>query len=173
MEKAIHHLNDHLAGIRTGRASPALVDTIKVMAYGANTPLNQLAHISVPEARQLVVKPFDLSIVKDIERALLQSGLGLTPQNDGKLLRLSLPPLSGEQRTKLCGKVKEMAESARVAIRNSRRDANKVGDQALKDNKTTEDFNRELHERVQASLKVAEQKIDTILDKKVDEIMND
>ncbi len=173
VEKAIHHLTEHLGGIRTGRASPALVDTIRVEAYGAQSPLNQLAHISVPEARQLMVKPFDPSIMKDIERALLTSDLGLSPANDGKVIRLSLPPLSEEQRTKLVGKVKEMAEAARVALRNSRRDANKHADQAQKDHGLTEDFNRDLHDQVQDLLKKAETRVDEILAKKTEEIMTD
>lgn len=173
VEKALHHLTEHLSGIRTGRASPALVDSIKVEAYGTMTPLNQVAHISVPEARQLLVKPFDLSIIKEIERALLTSDLGLTPANDGKLIRLTLPPLSEEQRKKLVVKVKEMAEQARVALRNSRRDANKHADQALKEHTMTEDINRDLHEQIQESIKKAESRIEEILEKKTNEIMND
>jgi ribosome recycling factor len=173
IDKAVHHLSDHLAGIRTGRASPALVDTIRVEAYGTTSPLNQLAHISVPEARQLVVKPFDASIIKDIERALLMSSLGLTPQSDGKLLRLSLPPLSEEQRRNLAAKVKEMAEATRVALRNSRRDANKHGDQAVKEHRLTDDLNRDLHERIQELLKKAETRVDEILEKKAHEIMTE
>ena len=172
-EKSVQHLVDTLSTIRTGRASPALVDNIKVEAYGASTPLNQLAHISVPEARQLIVKPFDPSIVKDVERAILKSDLGLTPSSDGKLLRLTLPPLSEEQRKKLGAKVKEIAEGARVALRNSRRDANKHADQALKEHKITEDFNRELHERIQEALKASETKIEQVLERKTKEIMTD
>lgn len=173
VDKAIHHLTEHLGGIRTGRASPALVDTIRVEAYGAQSPLNQLAHISTPEARQLMVKPFDASIIKDVERALLTSDLGLTPTSDGKVIRLSLPPLSEEQRKKLVGKVKDMAEQARVALRNSRRDANKHADQAKKDHKMTEDINRDLHDQIQELIKKAETRIDEILEKKTDEIMTD
>ena len=96
LEKAMDHMADQLRTIRTGRAAPALVDQIKVDYYGSPTPLNQLAHISVPEARQLLVKPFDASVIKEIERAILGSDLGLTPNNEGKQLRLVLPPLSEE-----------------------------------------------------------------------------
>ncbi|MCA8944350.1 MAG: ribosome recycling factor [Planctomycetes bacterium] len=173
VEKALHHLTEHLAGIRTGRASPALIDSIKVEAYGTMTPLNQVSHISVPEARQLLVKPFDLSIIKDIERALLTSDLGLTPANDGKLIRLTLPPLSEEQRKKLVVKVKDMAEQARIALRNSRRDANKHADQALKEHHMTEDANHDLHDRIQEIIKTAETKIESILGRKTEEIMTD
>ena len=171
--KAHLHLTEHLRGIRTGRASPSLIDTIKVMAYGTLTPINQVAHISVPEARQLMVKPFDASIIKDVERSLAASNLGLAPSSDGKVIRLSLPALSEEQRQALCGKVREMAETARVALRNSRRDANKHADQGLKDHALTEDLNRDLHDKVQDLLKKAEARIDDILKAKTEEIMTD
>ncbi|MHC4814987.1 MAG: ribosome recycling factor [Planctomycetota bacterium] len=141
MEKAIHHLTDQLRTIRTGRASPALVDTIKADYYGTPTPLNQLAHISVPEPRQLVVKPFDQNALKEIEKAILTSDLGLTPSSDGKLLRLVLPPLSEEQRRKISGKVKEITEASRVVLRNARRDANKASDAAKKAGSLSEDLN--------------------------------
>ena len=101
LEKAMQHMVDQLRTIRTGRAAPALVDTIKVDYYGTPTPMQQLAHISVPEARQLLVKPFDASALKEIERAILASDLGLTPSNEGKQIRLVLPPLSEEQRRKI------------------------------------------------------------------------
>ncbi|MHC5064117.1 MAG: ribosome recycling factor [Planctomycetota bacterium] len=173
LEKAVHHLVDHLKGIRTGHASPALVDSIKVEAYGTLSPLNQLANISVPEPRQLMVKPFDPSIMKDVEKAILTSDLGLMPNSDGKVLRLSLPPLSEEQRGKLAAKVKEIAESSRVALRNARRDANKHADQAKKDSDLTEDQNHDLHDQIQTDLKAAEGRIDEILAKKTKEIMED
>ncbi len=173
VDKSIQHLVDHLSGIRTGRASPALVDTIRVEAYETTSPLNQLAHISVPEARQLLVKPFDASILTQIERAILKSDLGLTPASDGKSLRLVLPPLSGEQRKKLVAKVREIAESSRVALRNTRRDANKSADQALKSHEITEDQNRDLHDEIQTRLKDSEKRIGEILEKKTKEILSD
>ncbi len=172
-EKSVDHLSSTLSSIRTGRASPALIDTLRVDAYGASTPLNQLASISVPEPRQLTVKPFDPSILKDVEKAILASDLGLTPSNDGKLLHLTLPPLSEEQRKKLVVKVKDLAETARVALRNERRDANKKGDQAAQAHDITEDFHRELKDAIQASLKRFEARVDEIVAKKTDEIMND
>lgn len=173
MDKSIHHLRDQLGTIRTGRASPALVDTIRVDYYGTPTPVNQLAHISVPEARQLLVKPFDTSALKEIEKAILTSDLGLTPQSDGKALRLSLPPLSGEQRQKLVARVKELAETAKVALRNERRDANKHADQAKKDGGLTEDANKDLHDQIQEALKRGEAKIEEILKSKTNEILED
>lgn len=173
LDKAIHHLTDQLATIRTGRASPALVDSIRVEYYGTPTPIQQLAHISVPEPRQLLLKPFDATVMKDMERALLKSDLGLTPNSDGKVLRLSLPPLSGEQREKLVAKVKEIAEASRVALRNARRDANKAADAAGKAGGLNEDQNRDLHDAVDTALKKAEKDVSTILDKKSHEIRED
>ena len=173
LDKAVEYLTDQLRTIRTGRASPTLVEGVRVEAYGSLTPLNQVAQISVPEARQLMVKPFDLSIIKEIEKGLLKADLGMPPSNDGKVIRMTLPPLSQEQRKKLVDRVKELAEAARVALRNGRRDANKAADQAHKDGKITEDHNKELHDRVQDTLKKTEGKIDEILDRKTHEIMND
>ena len=173
VEKSIQHLTDQLRTIRTGRAAPALVESIKVDYYGTPTPIQQLAHISVPEPRQLMLKPFDVSVLGEIEKAILQSDLGLSPNSDGKLLRLSLPPLSEEQRKKLAAQVKKMAEESRVALRNERRDANKHADQAKKDGDLTEDLNRDLHESIQDALKKGESRIDDILEKKTKEIMEE
>ena len=171
--KSVQHLAEVLSTIRTGRASPALVDNLRVQAYGTTTPLNQLAHISVPEARQLAVKPFDVSILKDIERAIHASDLGLAPSSDGKMIRLTLPPLSEEQRKKLVAKVREYAENARVALRNERRDANKHADQAFQNHEVTEDLHRELKDRIQDSLKTFEKRVDELLAKKSAEVMSD
>lgn len=173
MDKSVQHLRSQLTTIRTGRASPALVDTIRVDYYGTPTPLNQLANISVPEARQLMLKPFDASILKEMERAILQSDLGLSPDSDGKVLRLVLPPLSGEQRKKLVSKVKELTENARVALRNERRDANKHSDQAQKSGDLTEDDNKQLHEEIQGVLKEHEEGLDQLLAAKSKEILED
>ncbi len=171
LEKTVQHLAEQLRTIRTGRASPALVETIRVDYYGTPTPIQHLAHISVPEPRQLLLKPFDQGALKEMERAILKSDLGLTPSSDGKMLRLTLPPLSEEQRKKLVAKVKELAEASRVALRNERRDANKHADQALKDSKQTEDANRQLHDKIQDALKKGEGRIDDALKKKTAEIM--
>jgi len=122
MEGAIKALNDDLAGIRTGRATPALVERIEVEYYGVPTPLMQLASISVPEPRQLLIKPFDPSTLRAIERAILSSDLGLNPNNDGRSIRLILPPLTEERRRELVKLVHHRVEEARVAIRNVRRD---------------------------------------------------
>lgn len=174
-EKTVKHLREQLGSIRTGRASPTLVDTIRVDYYGSMTPLNQVAHISVPEPRQLMIKPFDASppVMKEIERALFQSDLGLTPQSDGKLLRLMMPPLSGEQRQKLVHKVKDIVEQNRVALRNERREANKHADQMKKDGDLTEDQCKDAHEDIDRELKAADAKMEELLQHKSKEILEE
>ncbi len=122
MKGAIQALEDDLSGIRTGRATPALIERISVQYYGVPTPLQQLASISVPDPRSLLIRPFDPASLRDIERAILSSDLGLTPQNDGKTIRLNLPPLTEERRQELVRLVNTRLEEARVAIRNVRRD---------------------------------------------------
>ncbi len=171
LEKALSHLHDQLRGIRTGRATSTLVDNIRVDYYGTPTPLSQLAGISIPEPRQLVIKPFDGAILQEMSKAIMKSDLGIQPQSDGKLLRLTLPPLSGEQRKKYAGKVKELCEEARVAMRNGRRDLNKQADALKKDGELTEDENRQLHDEIQEALKKYEGKVDEALKHKVDEVM--
>ena len=171
MEKSLQHLTEVLRSVRTARASSALVDNIRVEYYGTPTPIQQLAAVSIPEPRQIVIKPFDASILGEVGKALLKSDLGITPQNDGKVLRLQMPPLSGEQRQKYAAKVKEMCEEARVAMRNGRREMNKRADSDLKAGKLTEDENRKLHERIQEVLKEYEKKLDGVLERKTAEIM--
>jgi len=123
MKGAVQALDEDLGGIRTGRASPALVERLQVEYYGTLTPLIQLASISVPEPRSLLIRPFDASSLKTIERAILASDLGLTPNNDGKTIRLNLPPLTEERRHELVRVVHNRVEEARVAVRNVRRDS--------------------------------------------------
>lgn len=173
IEKTVKHVKEQLGGIRTGRASPALVDTIRVDYYGTPTPLSQMAHVSVPEPRQLTIKPYDASpqVLKDIEKAIQKSDLGLNPQNDGKLVRLVMPPLSGEQRQKLVGKVKELVEHHRVAIRNERRDAKKHVDQQQKDGTLGEDVAKKVHEKVDQAIKAGEGRLDELLKQKSKEIL--
>ena len=170
-EKSLEHLSEMLRAIRTGRASSALVENIRVDYYGTPTPINQLASISIPEPRQIVIKPFDLSILKELGKAVMKSDLGTSPQDDGKVLRISLPPLSGEQRNKFGARVKELCEEARVAMRNGRRDVNKQADQLEKAGELTQDVNRKLHDDVQTMLKEFEGKVDVVQSKKVEEIM--
>jgi ribosome recycling factor len=170
MDKALHHLQDLLKGVRTGRASTALVDQIRVDYYGAPTPVHQLAAVSVPEPRQIVIKPFDASVIGELTKAILKSDLGITPQNDGKMLRLQMPPLSTEQRNKYAAKVKEMCEEARVAMRNVRRDQNKHADAENKGGGLTDDEHRKTLERIQEILKDFEKKLDAVQAGKTKEI---
>lgn len=171
MDKAVKHLQDMLRTIRTSQASPALVENIRVDYYGTPTPISQLGSISIPEPRQLMIKPFDGSILQEMSKAILKSDLGINPQNDGKVLRLTLPQLSGEQRKKYAAKVKEMCEEGRVAMRNSRRDLNKTADTELKSGELTEDQNKKLHDEIQKLLKTYEQKVDEVQSRKTEEIM--
>jgi len=123
MEQAVAHLKDDLAGIRTGRAAPAIINRVTVEYYGTPVPLNQLAGVSVPEPRLLQIQPFDKSAISAIERAIMQSDLGITPSNDGNVIRLAFPPLTEERRKELVKQVHHRAEEARVAVRNVRRHA--------------------------------------------------
>src|SRR5205807_10195760 len=171
MEKAVNVLNDELRGLRTGRATPALVDSIRVEYYGSPTPLKQLAQISTPDPQQIVIRPFDPSVLKDIEKAIRSSDLGMSPNNDGKMIRLTVPPMSGEQRQKMVTRIKKSAEEAKVACRNVRRDGNKAFDTAEKAKEMTEDERDKGKEEVQSLLKTYEAKIDEMATKKTKEIM--
>jgi len=171
MEKALEHLKRELQGIRTGRASPALVEHIKVDYYGSPTDLKSIASISVPEATQLLIKPFSPQDMKAIERAINDSKIGLTPHSDGKQLRLMLPPLSQERRQQLVTQCKGFGEQAKVAIRNARRDANKIVETEEKGHVMTEDDARRGKEQIQELTKNYEHKVDETLEKKRAEIM--
>jgi ribosome recycling factor len=171
MDKAVHHVADQLKTIRTSRASPALVDHIRVDYYGTPTPLSQMAQVSVPEPRQIMIKPFDASVLGEVAKAIQKSDLGIQPQNDGKVLRLTMPPLSGDQRKKYAARVKELCEEARIALRNVRRDLNKHADQLHKDGKVTEDENKKLHDEIQKLLKEFEDKVGQHQERKTAEVM--
>jgi ribosome recycling factor len=171
MEKALAVFRDELRGLRTGRATPALVDHLRVDYYGTPTPLRQLAQITTPDPQQLLIRPYDPAALKEIEKAIRASDLGLAPNSDGKMIRLQIPPMSGEQRQKLVARVKKAAEEAKVACRNIRRDANKHLDQAEKDKLLTEDECARAKEEVQDLLKKFEERITELADKKAKEIM--
>lgn len=171
MEKAIEHLHDALRGIRTGRASPGLVEGIRVDYYGSPTPLKQIANIGIPEPRMIMIKPFDPSSLKDIEKAILKSDLGIAPASDGKILRLNVPPLSQDRRKQLVALVKERAEECRVSMRNVRRDANKSADAAEKEGNLSEDDLKRLRDEIQDLIKRFETKVDEELERKTAEIM--
>jgi ribosome recycling factor len=157
MEKALEVLRNEFKGLRTGRASPALLDTLRVEYYGSPTPIKQLASVSAPEPQQLLIKPFDANALKDIEKAIRGSDLGLAPDNDGKVIRLK--------------KVKELAENAKVSCRNVRRDANKHAETAEKDKSMAEDDAKKAKERIQDVLKQYESKADELAAAKTKEIM--
>jgi ribosome recycling factor len=171
MEKAVDFLRNEYRTLRTGRASTALVEHIRVEYYGTPTPLKQLANLSAPEANLIVIKPFDASSIKDIDKAIQTSSLGITPVSDGRVVRLVVPPLSGERRQQLAQQVKQMAEQARVNIRNARRDANKQFDQAEKDKEITEDERDEGKEDMDEMTKKYIAQADELLKAKTDEIM--
>ena len=125
-------LKNNLAGIRTGRANPGLVDSLRVDVYGSPTPIKQIASVGAPEPTQIVIRPYDPNTIKDIEKAIIAGDLGITPQNDGRVVRLNIPPLSTEVRKKMVSRIKELGEETKVSIRNIRRDANKSAEQAEK-----------------------------------------
>ena len=171
MKSAIQVLEEDLAGVRTGRASPALVEKLHVDYYGAPTPLMQLAGISVPEARQLLIKPYDPSTMKAIERAIMASELGLTPNNDGKAIRLNLPPLTEERRRDLVKFVHGRLEESRVALRNVRRDTIKDLKEYEHEKMITEDDLKKAEEELQKTIDRFMQALDLVGQKKEKEIM--
>src|SRR5947209_12259204 len=171
LEKAVNVFRDELRGLRTGRATPALVDGLRVEYYGSPTPLKQLAQISTPDPQQILIRPFDQTALKEIEKAIRSSDLGMAPNNDGKLIRLTVPPMSGEQRQKMVARIKKSAEEAKVACRNIRRDANKGFEQAEKAKTLTEDERDKGKEEVQTLLKTYEEKVTELADKKSKEVM--
>lgn len=171
MEKAVEHLKRELTGIRTGRASPALIEHIKVDYYGSPTDLKSIASIMVPEATQLLIKPFSPQDIRAIEKAINDSKIGLTPHSDGKSLRLQLPPLSQERRLQLVGQCKGFGEHAKVSIRNSRRDANKLLETEEKGKLITEDEAEKGKEQVQELTKTYEGSVEKLLEEKRHEVM--
>ena len=171
LEKAVTVVRDQMRGLRTGRANPTMLDNVRVEYYGSPTPIKQLAQISAPDPSQLVIRPFAATDLKDIEKAIRSSELGLAPNSDGKVIRLSIPAMSGEQRTKLVKRVKELAEDAKVACRNIRRDANKAFETAEKDGDMTEDDRDKGKDEVQKLLKTYEGQVDDLADKKSKEVM--
>ncbi len=172
MEKALNYLKSELRGVRTGRASTGLVEFVKVEVYGSPTDLRSVALITVPEPTQIVVKPFDPSTLQAIVKGLQAAGLGLNPVAEGKQIRLNLPALSGDNRLKLIGSIKAMGEQAKVAIRNTRRDANKHVDAAAKDKSLalSEDVIEDAKNDVQELVKKYEQQAEDLLNAKTREI---
>ena len=159
MGKTINNFAEKLAEVRAGRANPAILNKVKIDYYGTPTPINQVAGVSVPEARMIVIQPWDLSILKTIEKAIIASEIGINPNNDGKVIRLVFPELTEERRKELVKEIKKYSEDAKVAIRNSRRDGIDKAKAMQKDGEMTED-----------DLKNAENEIQKITDKKVEEV---
>ena len=173
MEKAVNVFKDQLTGLRTGRATPGLVDQIRVEQYGQPTPLKNMATISCPEPQQIVIRPFDQSLLGEIAKAIQASDAGLAPNNDGRIIRLNIPPLSTERRKEMVTRAKGFAEDARVSIRNIRRDANKHADGAEKDNTISEDQLADTKDRVQELTKTYEGKVNDAASAKEKEIMDE
>ena len=171
MTKSIDALRHTLTTIRTGRASPALLDGIKVKAYGTDTPLNQVASISVSEGRSLVISLFDKNMIKDVEKSIYASDLGLTPTTVGTTIRLNLPPLTEERRKELAKTVGKEGEESKVAIRNIRRDANQEVAKLLKDKTITEDDDRRAQEEIQKLTDKAIKDVDEVVKLKEQELM--
>ncbi len=172
MEKAIGAYTRELASIRAGRANASLLDRITVDYYGSPTPVNQLAGISVPEARLLVIQPYDKTILGEIEKAILKSDLGLNPANDGSLIRIAIPALTEERRKELVKQVKKEAEEAKIAIRNIRRDANEDLKKLEKNGEITEDDLRGYSDDIQKLTDTNITKIDDITKNKEKEILD-
>lgn len=173
MKKAVEFLQDELKVVRTGRASTGLVENLKVDYYGTPTPLKQMATLATPQADMVVIKPFDPSSVKDIEKAIKSSDLSIAPVVDGKLIRLNIPSLSEERRQQLVGQAKQMGEQAKVSIRNIRRDANKQLEKEQKNKIITEDELDKGKKQVDDITKECVDKVDLVVKKKSDEIMLD
>lgn len=173
MEKAVSVFQGQLQGLRTGRATPGLVDSIRVEYYGSPTPLKQLANISVPEPQQILIRPFDAGAVSDIVKAIQSSDAGLAPNSDGRLIRLNVPPLSTERRREMSARVNKFAEEARVSIRNIRRDANKHADQSEKAKTLSEDERDSVKDEVQDLTKKYESQVNDHASAKEKDIMDE
>lgn len=171
MDKTVDALRNDLMTIRAGRANPAILNRVQVDYYGASTPLNQLAGITTPEARMLVVQPYDKSILPEIERAILKADLGISPSNDGSIIRLAIPHLTEERRKELVKQVKKTGEDAKVAVRNIRRDANDSLKKAEKDGELTEDDLKRYTDDIQKVTDSTINKVDEVAANKEKEIM--
>ena len=169
MSKAVEALESNLKSIRTGRANPTILDRVELEYYGSMTPLNQLSSISVVEGRQLMIKPFDRNMLKEIERAIAMADLGLVPQNDGSVIRIMIPALTEDRRKELSKDAHRMGEDAKVAVRNIRRDTLNA---AKKDNELTEDLKKQAQDDIQKATDQFTAKVDKIVDEKCKDIMS-
>jgi ribosome recycling factor len=174
MTKAVDFFKQELRGVRTGQASTGLVDGLRVdvESYGSTMTLKELGNVAVAEGNVIVIKPYDPSTLKDIQKAIDKSDLGINPQNDGKMIRLPVPPLSGERREQLVNHVKQLAEQQKVAVRNLRRDANKAIESEKKDKTITEDDAKKAEDRIQKLTDKHVKEIDTLADQKAKDIQD-
>ena len=171
MQAAVDALTREFASVRTGRANAALLDAVRVEAYGNMTPINQVASVSVPDPRTILIQPWDASQLKEIEKGIVKSDLGLSPSNDGKVIRLTMPTLTEERRKQLAKTVGKFAEDARVAIRNARREANDKMKALAKDKKISEDEERRGHDQIQKATDRFTARIEELTKKKEHEVL--
>ncbi len=171
MEKSLELLKEEFKSIRTGRATPGLVENVRVSCYGSLTPIKQLANITAPEAQLIIISPYDPTIIKDIEKAIAQSELGLSTNSDGKIIRVPIPPLSGDRREKIVAQIKDLTETTKTSIRNIRREANKHIDKEEKDSTLTEDEAKKVKDQIQKFTHESEAKINELLKQKTSEIL--
>ena len=171
MQQAIDVLTREFAAVRTGRANAALLDSVRVEAYGNMTPINQLASVSVPDPRTIVIQPWDASQLKEIEKGIVKSDIGITPSNDGKVIRLTMPTLTEERRKQLAKAVGKLAEDARVSVRNVRREANDKLKALAKEKKLSEDEERRAHDQIQKSTDRFTARIEELTKKKEQEVL--
>ena len=171
MEKTISVYSEKLAEVRAGRANPAILNKVRIDYYGTPTPINQVAGISVPEARLIVIQPWDMSILKEIERAIIAADIGINPNNDGKVIRLAFPELTEERRKELVKDIKKIAEETKVAIRSVRRDGIEMAKAEQKDGNITEDDLKKAEDDIQKLTDKYVNKIDEILENKEKDIM--
>ena len=172
MEKTISVFEEKLSEVRAGRANPAVLNKVKIDYYGTPTPINQVAGVSVPEARLIVIQPWDLSVLKEIEKAILASDIGINPNNDGKVIRLAFPELNEERRKELVKDIKKMAEDAKVAIRSIRREGIDIAKAKQKEGEITEDELKRAEEDIQKMTDKNIEEIDKILANKEKEVMS-
>ena len=172
MDKTVENLKVKFSEVRAGRANPAILNKVRIDYYGAPTPINQVAGVSVPEARMIVIQPWDISILKEIEKAILASDIGINPNNDGKVIRLTFPELTEERRKELVKDIKKMAEEAQVGVRNSRRDGIDLAKKSQKDGEMTEDELKQAENKIQEMTDNAINEIDKIFSVKETEILS-
>ena len=172
MEKSISVYSEKLSEVRAGRANPAILNKVKIDYYGTPTPINQVAGISVPEARLIVIQPWDMSVLKEIEKAILASDIGINPNNDGKVIRLAFPELTEERRKDLVKDIKKMAEEAKIVIRTIRRDGIEESKQEQKNGDMTEDELKQAENEIQKLTDKSVEEIDKILANKEKEVMS-